>query len=162
MYSLLIALESVTQNNCSDGEVRLTGGATDYEGRVEVCVNQAWGTICAYSGWSSTTAKIVCTQIGALPRGIIVSLQSDNYYVFVIIIIAGYSQGRVGTLGFLKGSGAVILGYLSCTGEENSLVDCNQNYYLTNTDSHCQTHYYDAAVKCERKLVLSKIMIVLL
>ena len=59
----------VTQSNCTDGDVRLVGGSNQYEGRVEVCVNKAWGTVCGYSSWSSDDAKVICNQIGALTLG---------------------------------------------------------------------------------------------
>ena len=39
------------------------GGTTDYEGRVEVCWNEIWGTICDYS-WDSRDASVVCRQLG--------------------------------------------------------------------------------------------------
>ena len=62
------AAVTVTQSNCSDGDVRLEGGLTEYEGRVEVCINQAWGTICSgssrYSYWGVVDGKVVCTQLG--------------------------------------------------------------------------------------------------
>ena len=59
----------VTQSDCTDGDVRLVGGSTKYQGRVEVCVNRAWGTVCGYS-WSWNDAKVVCNQIGAHSSGI--------------------------------------------------------------------------------------------
>ena len=59
----------VTYSNCTDGEMRLMGGTNEYEGRVEVCVNNAWGTVCSGS-WSSTDAKVVCRSIGALALGL--------------------------------------------------------------------------------------------
>ena len=71
--------------------------------------------------------------------------------MIVMHTFIGYEYGTVSNLGFAQGSGAVLLGYLSCNGEEDSLVKCNQNYYQTNTHSDCQSHYYDAAITCERK-----------
>ena len=32
--------------NCADGDIRLADGSTDREGRVEVCVDGRWGTVC--------------------------------------------------------------------------------------------------------------------
>ena len=63
-------LVNAEQANCTNGEIRLMGGSGPHEGRVEVCVNEAWGTVCS-SGWSNSDAKVVCTQLGYLPRGLI-------------------------------------------------------------------------------------------
>ena len=67
---IYIALNLVTQSDCTDGDIRLVGGSTKYQGRVEVCVNRAWGTVCGYSKWSWNDAKVVCNQIGAQSLGI--------------------------------------------------------------------------------------------
>ena len=63
--------DNVDQANCSNGEVRLVDGNSLNEGRVEICVNEAWGTICS-SGWNDADAFVVCRQLGYLPLGIII------------------------------------------------------------------------------------------
>ena len=48
---------------CNYGEVRLVGGSNQYEGGVEVCINDQWGTVCDNS-WGTTDATLVCKQLG--------------------------------------------------------------------------------------------------
>ncbi len=49
--------------SCSDGAVRLIGGDDILEGRLEVCINNAWGTVCQ-RGFSSDEAAVVCRYLG--------------------------------------------------------------------------------------------------
>ena len=49
--------------NCTTGIVRLVGGSTPNAGRVEVCINKVWGTVCDY-GWGAADANVVCNQLG--------------------------------------------------------------------------------------------------
>ena len=53
---------------CENTALRLVGGPTASEGRVEVCINETWGTICD-NGWSTNDANTVCGQLGYLSRG---------------------------------------------------------------------------------------------
>lgn len=52
-----------TTVNCTHGAVRLVNGSSQYEGRVEVCINGDWGTVCD-NGWDTTEATTVCKQLG--------------------------------------------------------------------------------------------------
>ena len=59
---------SVVRANCTNGDVRLVNGSGPHEGRVEVCINEAWGSICS-NEWDDKDADVVCKQLGYLPLG---------------------------------------------------------------------------------------------
>lgn len=56
-------LSSLRDIQCEDGDIRVVGGETVLEGRVEVCLNRAWGTVCS-RGFTEDEAHTVCTQLG--------------------------------------------------------------------------------------------------
>ena len=73
-------VQGIVPSNCTDGEIRLVGGSKSYEGRVEICVNNVWGTICygnsRYSYrdyWGQSDGMVVCRQLGHQELGKIVS-----------------------------------------------------------------------------------------
>jgi deleted-in-malignant-brain-tumors protein 1 len=47
---------------CPQGAIRLQGGATAIEGRVEICNNNIWGTVCD-DGWDDNDAMVACKQL---------------------------------------------------------------------------------------------------
>ena len=65
----LCAIEtSFVASDCLDGEVRLAGGVNNATGRVEVCFDSAWGSICSNS-FGSLDAQVVCHQLGFIRDG---------------------------------------------------------------------------------------------
>ena len=66
----IVGVEPTTpRGNCSNGEVRLAGGNATL-GRVEVCINNAWGTVCN-SRFGTNEARVICGQLGFSNTGII-------------------------------------------------------------------------------------------
>ena len=58
---------------CNNGDIRLMGGSNMYEGRVELCWNETWGTICD-GFWSTNDANVACRQLGFLDTGNAISM----------------------------------------------------------------------------------------
>ena len=56
-------------SNCTEGNVRLideNGRVAENTGRVEICINRAWGSICR-TLFDANDARVVCSQLG-FPR----------------------------------------------------------------------------------------------
>ena len=49
-------------SNCTPGEGRLIGSDDGDEGRLEVCVNGAWGTVCG-DEFDSSDAAVACATV---------------------------------------------------------------------------------------------------
>ena len=66
----------------NNGELRLSGGSTAMQGRVEICWNGVWGTVCDEQ-FDSTEAQVVCAQLNYPTTG--------QYHIVCIL----YSKYRI-------------------------------------------------------------------
>uniref|UniRef100_A0A1X7TDK3 SRCR domain-containing protein n=2 Tax=Amphimedon queenslandica TaxID=400682 RepID=A0A1X7TDK3_AMPQE len=87
---------------CTAGSIQLIGGSHHWEGRVEVCNNGLWGTVCD-NNWGSTDAAVVCRQLGWGTSGSPLSF-------------AYFSQGAV-----------IHLDNVQCLGTEQLLTNCTHS-----------------------------------
>ena len=101
--------------------IRLVGGSSYNEGRVEVNYNGEWGTVCD-DGWDETDAGVVCRQLGF-----------------------GSSGTAIGSAGFGQGSGSILLSNMLCNGGESILSSCG--HLGINVTSSC-SHINDAGIRC--------------
>ena len=60
----------LTNADCSDGEIRLVGSGRSNEGRLEVCMDKVWGTVCDIS-FNEEDAAAVCIQLGYTGEGLL-------------------------------------------------------------------------------------------
>ena len=127
------------------GQIRLVGGTSVLEGRVEVCVSGRWGTVCD-DFWSSTDARVVCRQLGYSTSGRTPIEQTfhdslhvhDNHYLHNIGSVARTSAY------FGQGSVPILLDDVSCRGTETRLIDCTYSSHTLDC-----THREDAGVTCQ-------------
>ena len=59
---------AVNNFTCTDGEIKLIGGDADYEGTIQMCLNNTFGTICD-DRFNSLAAGVVCSSLGYPRQG---------------------------------------------------------------------------------------------
>ena len=68
-------LHSITNvfTDCDHGDIRLVSISNPLQGRVEVCYDGVWGTVCSQS-WSRSDAAVACRQLGFSSTGMHIDL----------------------------------------------------------------------------------------
>jgi hypothetical protein len=70
LLSFLSDPRSTVRSNCTTGSVQLANAlevGDTVQGRVEVCINQAWGTVCS-NRFNHEDAGTVCVAAGGFMR----------------------------------------------------------------------------------------------
>ncbi|XP_030247492.1 lysyl oxidase homolog 3B isoform X2 [Sparus aurata] len=88
-----------------ENSIRIVGGRSTYEGRVEVQVGSKWGTVCS-TGWTTREAMVVCRQLGL-----------------------GYSMHAINETWYWDSSNVteMVMSGVKCTGTEMSLSQCQHH-----------------------------------
>ena len=61
--------KSLEPGTCTEGAVRLVDGVLEQEGRVELCLDGVWGSICG-TGWDAIDGYVLCKQAGFDDEGL--------------------------------------------------------------------------------------------
>ncbi|XP_072273477.1 scavenger receptor cysteine-rich type 1 protein M130 isoform X2 [Pyxicephalus adspersus] len=102
-------------------ELKLVGGGSECEGRVEVKHRGEWGTVCGVN-WHRRDAAVVCRQLGC------------NF--------TNIAQVKAASFG--PGSGRIWLSHVKCVGDESKLWSCQRRMWGS---GQCK-HQDDAGVIC--------------
>ena len=121
------------------------GGSNLYEGRVEVCINNLWGTVCD-DDWDITDATVVCKQLEYAYTGSECKCFSLSDFLFVLSCFACGTDGvAYPNAYFGAGTGPIYLDDVACTSSASQLLECSSRPLL----SHNCDHHADAGVGCE-------------
>ena len=109
---------TISDDGATDGSVRLAGGTSFSNGRVEIFYRGEWGTVCD-DKWTTTNARVTCLQLGF--TGVANAYQS-----------------------FGPGRGRVWMDQVNCRGSETSLLECPQRGWANTPCSHSE----DVGIVC--------------
>ncbi|CAI8032258.1 Deleted in malignant brain tumors 1 protein, partial [Geodia barretti] len=112
-----------TPTLCTTGDIRLAGTFRPQQGRVEICINNQWGTICDDS-WNQHSVNFVCTSL------------YDQSIVGEMVDPEEFSGGE---------DLPILMDDVKCRGTESNLLSCPQ---LQLNASHDCTHMEDVAISC--------------
>ena len=144
---LFLAVTTTAAGNCTDGSLRLQNGTSALSGGVELCLNNAWGTICD-QGFGTADATVICQQLGFANtskrrKGRGHSEHIDQHGLYSLGTDATALRGAA----FGRGIGPIFMEFLACSGSETSILSCTS--YLQHTCDHSR----DVGVICQGKKV---------
>ena len=115
-----------------DGEIRLRSGNTLLEGRVEICFNRAWGTVCD-EGFGNPEASIICNEL-------------DNRFDYAHSTSKPLRGGVFG-----EGNGPIFIDNIGC---DPNIMYFSQCSIIGLRGFHECDHSQDAGVSCEGRHII--------
>ncbi|KAM5262720.1 scavenger receptor cysteine-rich type 1 protein M130-like [Ctenodactylus gundi] len=118
----LLSISFITSSlGGTEMQLRLVAGEDKCSGRVEVRVQEEWGTVCK-NAWGLEEVSVVCRQLGCPTT----------------VQATGWTNSS-------GGSGRIWMDHVSCRGNESALWDCRHDGW--GKHNNC-THQQDASVTC--------------
>ena len=121
---------------CLEGSIRLAGGSNVSVGRVEICKEGVWGTVCD-DYWSTVDAQVVCRQLGHPTYGQLLKICLMLCSPHALLGAIAYTGAHFG-----QGTGPIHFDDVGCSGSETLLLQCSHS-----VTSNC-VHSEDAGVRC--------------
>ena len=127
---------------CRYGDIRLSGGHSQYEGRVEMCsFRNRWGTVCNRH-WTQANSRVVCHSLGYSEEG-------RTQYKLIIWPLFWFTFSAGSHQIFYidnRGLGIFPVGvdYVKCQSSDNSLKEC-----IHFSHSYGCSHDEDVEVYCK-------------
>lgn len=94
------------------------------QGQLQICINNAWGSVCDDEYFGPTDARVACNQL------------------------EGFSADGAALVTTSRRTAPFFLEELDCNGEEGEILNCTQ--YSTIGLASCETGS-DAIIRCEGK-----------
>lgn len=110
----------------SDVPIRLLGGRTPNEGRLQVRIDDKWGTVCNYR-WNIINAALVCNQLG-------LALNPDDWFL---------EPNQIPNAGTTED---ILLSNVECTEFDHDITQCKAET-RDNFENSC-THDNDVGIRC--------------
>lgn len=106
--------------------IRLLGGRTQHEGRLQVRIGEKWGTVCNYK-WNIINAALVCNQLG-------LALNPDDWFL---------EPNEIPNAGTTED---IILSNVECTEFDNDFTKCKAE--TRNQFENSCNHENDVGIRC--------------